>query len=377
MITLRRYLWREVAASTGFVLLALVALFAMFDLIKEFDDVGHAGYKAAHALAFVLLLTPSRTYELMPIAALIGTVYALSKLAANSEFTIMRVAGLSTRRLAWAIVQIGAGFVVLTYVLGESLAPSAEDLARRLKLQATGSSLAQEFRSGVWVRDVVADGGDGQPRLRFVNVSHVNTDTSVVRWRIYEFDRDMRLRSIATADSGSYVHGQGWDLSNVVETELPPVVASDTSQTTEHTEVIRQPQLLWHSGLTPEIFGALLVQPERMGALNLSRYIRHLAENHQRTDRFEIALWGKLFYPLTILVMMALALPFAYLHVRSGTMSFKVFSGIMIGVIFYALNKLFSHLGLLATWPPIVVAVLPGMLVLAVALTALYWVERR
>jgi len=375
--TLRRYLWREVAASTGFVLLALVALFAIFDLIKEFDDVGRAGYRAGHALAFVALLTPSRTYELMPIAALIGTIYALSKLAANSEFTIMRVAGLSTRRLAMTIMQIGAGFVVLTYLFGEAVAPSAEDLGRRLKLQATRSPLAQEFRSGVWVRDVTTDGGDGTPRLRFVNVNRVNTDTSVTRWRIYEFDQQMKLRSVSTASSGSYVHGVGWNLTNVVETSIPAVVASDLSQTSQHTEVIQQPQRLWHSGLTPEIFGALLVQPERMGALSLSRYIRHLAENRQRTDRFEIALWSKLFYPLAILVMMALALPFAYLHVRSGTMSFKVFCGIMIGVIFYAMNKLFSHLGLLNTWPPIVVAALPSLLVLAVALSALYWVERR
>jgi lipopolysaccharide export system permease protein len=375
--TLRRYLWREVAASTGFVLLALVALFAMFDLIKEFDDVGRAGYRAGHALAFVALLTPSRTYELMPIAALIGTVYALSKLAANSEFTIMRVAGLSTRRLAMTIMQIGAGFVVLTYLFGEAVAPSAEDLGRRFKLQATRAPLAQEFRSGVWVRDVIADGGDGAPRLRFVNVNRVNTDTSVMRWRIYEFDQEMKLRSVSTAASGSYVHGVGWNLTNVVETSIPAVVASDISQTSQHTEVIQQPQRLWRSGLTPEIFGALLVQPERMGALNLSRYIRHLAENRQRTDRFEIAFWSKLFYPLAILVMMALALPFAYLHVRSGTMSFKVFCGIMIGVIFYAMNKLFSHLGLLNTWPPIVVAALPSLLVLAVALSALYWVERR
>ena len=377
MNTLRRYLWREVAASTGFVLLALVALFAMFDLIKEFDDVGHAGYRAAHALAFVALLTPSRTYELMPIAALIGTIYALSKLAANSEFTIMRVAGLSTRRLAFTIMQIGAGFVVLTYLFGEAVAPSSEDLGRRLKLQATRAPLAQEFRSGVWVRDVIADGGDGAPRLRFVNVNHVNTDTSVVRWRIYEFDQQMNLRSVSTAASGSYVRGVGWKLTDVVETSIPAVVASDVSPTSQHTEVNRQPERLWRSGLTPAIFGALLVQPERMGALNLSHYIRHLSDNHQRTDRFEIAFWNKMFYPLAILVMMALALPFAYLHVRSGTMSFKVFCGIMIGVIFYAMNKLFSNLGVLNTWPPIVVAALPGVLVLTVALSALYWVERR
>ena len=377
MRTLRHYLWREVAASIGFVLLALVSLFAMFDLIKEFDDVGRAGYRATHAMAFVALLTPSRTYELMPIAALIGTIYALSKLAANSEFTIMRVAGLSTRRLALTIVQIGAGFVVLTYLFGEAVAPSSEDLARRLKLRATGSALAQEFRSGVWVRDAVADGGDGQARLRFVNVNHVNTDTSVVSWRIYEFDPQLRLRSVSTAARGRYVRGQGWDLSDVVETSVPALETGDASPTAQHTQVTREAQRLWRSGLTPEIFGALLMQPERMSALNLSRYIRHLAENRQRTDRFEIAFWNKLFYPLAVLVMMALALPFAYLHVRSGTMSFKVFSGIMIGVIFYAMNKLFSHLGLLNTWPPVVVAALPSLMVLSVALTALYWVERR
>ena len=377
MNTLRKYIWREVAGSTGFVLLALVSLFALFDLIKEFDDVGHAGYRVGHALAFVALLTPSRTYELMPIAALIGTIYALSKLAANSEFTIMRVAGLSTRRLALTVVQMGAGFMVLTYLFGEAVAPSAEDLARRLKLRASGAALAQEFRSGVWLRDAIPDGEDGTPRLRFVNVDHVNTDTSVDNWRIYEFDPQMRLRSVSTASSGRFVRGQGWELTNVVETSIPALVASDASQTSQHTEVTHEAHRLWHSGLTPQIFGALLLQPERMGALNLSRYIRHLEENRQRTDRFEIAFWSKMFYPMAILVMMALALPFAYLHVRSGSMSFKVFSGIMIGVIFYASNKLFSHLGLLNTWPPIVVAALPGLLVLSVAMTALYWVERR
>jgi lipopolysaccharide export system permease protein len=381
MITLRRYVWREIAGSTAFVLLALVALFALFDLIGQLDDVGHAGYRISHALAFVTLLVPSRSYELMPIAALIGTIYALSKLAANSEFTIMRVAGLSTWRLAITVLQIGAVFVVLTYLFGEAIAPSAEDLARRLRLRATGSSLAQEFRSGVWVRDAVASAEDGKPRLRFVNVRHVNTDTSVDHWRIFEFDGNLRLRSISTADAGRYVRDQGWDLSNLVQTAIPglddaggPEAGADERQ---HTDVQVAAVRMWPSALTPEIFGALLVQPERMGAVNLSRYIRHLADNRQRTDRFEIAFWSKLFYPLVTLVMMALALPFAYLHVRSGTMSFKVFSGIMIGVIFYTMNKLFSHLGLLNTWPPIVVAALPGLVVLSVALGALYWVERR
>jgi lipopolysaccharide export system permease protein len=380
--TLRRYVWREIAASTGFVLLALVSLFALFDLIGQLDDVGRAGYRITHAMAFVALLVPSRTYELMPIAALIGTIYALSKLAANSEFTIMRVSGLSTVRLALTVLQIGAAFVLLTYLFGEAFAPSAEDLARRLRLRATGSALAQEFRSGVWLRDAVGTSDDGTPRFRFVNVRHVNTDTSVDHWRIFEFDSSLRLRSVSTAELGRYVRGQGWTLTHVVETVIPPMAPEPgrdpaDSALGQHTMVKTEATRLWPSELTPEIFGALLLQPERMGALNLSRYIHHLAENRQRTDRFEIAFWSKLFYPLAILVMMALALPFAYLHVRSGSTSFKVFSGIMIGVFFYTLNKLFSHLGLLNTWPPIAVAAMPAVVVLAVALGALYWVERR
>jgi lipopolysaccharide export system permease protein len=114
-----------------------------------------------------------------------------------------------------------------------------------------------------------------------------------------------------------------------------------------------------------------------MAALELWRYVNHLSANRQQTEQYEIALWGKIFYPLAVIVMMMLALPFAYLHVRQGTVSLKIFAGVMIGVLFYMLNKLFSHLGLLHTWPPVTVALLPSLVMLAIALGALYWIERR
>ncbi|SPE20017.1 Permease [Burkholderiales bacterium] len=383
MRTLRRYLWREIASATLFVLLSLVGIFALFDLINQLGDLGRANYQFGHALAFVALLIPAHAYELMPIAALIGTIYALSKLAANSEFTIMRVSGMTTRRLADAVLWVGLGLVALAYLFGEVIAPPAEDLAQRFRSRAIGVAIGQEFRSGVWVRDLVR-GRDGQPdRTRFVNVAAVNPDGTVYNWRIFEFDPELRLRSLSTAASGTYESGHGWLLADVVDTQLPPVQAQGTSAASlppgiqEGTRVVREPLRLWQSDLTPAIFGVLMVQPERQSAYSLYHYINHLSENHQRTDRYEIALWKKLFYPLVCLVMMALALPFAYLHVRAGTVSLKIFTGIMIGVLFYAMNKLFSHLGLINTWPPVVVAGLPALVVLTFALGALYWVERR
>ncbi len=381
MKTLHRYLLREIVRATAVVLFALLALFAFFDLLAQIDDLRPGGYTLSAALAYVALSLPSRTYELMPIAALIGAIFALSQLAANSEFTIMRVSGMSTRALALAVVQAGSLFVLLTYAFGELVAPVAERRAQEVRAETRGQGvIGNKLRSGVWVRDTVRD-DDGQVRRwRFVNVGVVRPDGSSSRWKIFEFDRDFRLLSIGTAAAGRFSPEGGstaWQLIDVVETRLPVVPAGDTASAGLRTEVVHIKERHWESALTPNILGVLLVQPERMAALELVRYIAHLSANRQQTEPFEIALWNKVFYPLAILVMMMLALPFAYLHVRQGSVSLKIFAGVMIGVLFYMLNKLFAHLGLLHTWPPLAIAVLPSLLMLAAALGALYWIERR
>lgn len=380
MKTIRRYLWLEIASASLFVLFALLALFLFFDMVAQLDEIGQRGFRFRHALSYVALTLPSRTYELMPIAALIGTIYTLSKLAANSEFTIMRVSGMSTRRLMNSLLGVGLIIVALTYVLGEFVSPPAEQLAQRLRLQATGSPISvRDFRSGVWVRDVVKESGGGVAAFRFINVRQVSPDGGTRDWRVFEFDRDYKLRSIMTAEAGQYAPGKGWSLTNVVQTNLPgPTAAATVPQmAAARTEVVQTAELAWPSELTPDIFGVMIVQPERMAGWDLAQYIKHLSDNRQQTERYEIAFWSKLLYPWAVLVMMVLALPFAFLHVRSGGVSLKIFTGVMIGVAFYGLNKLFAHLGLLNTWPPIVVAALPSLVVLALAMSALYWIERR
>ncbi|MCS7102085.1 MAG: LptF/LptG family permease, partial [Burkholderiaceae bacterium] len=270
MKTLRRYLAREVVTATGFVLFALLSLFAFFELINELEEVGRAGYQLPQVFLYVLLIQPTRVYELMPIAALIGTIFALSRLAANSEFTIMRVSGMSTARLALSVLAIGAVLVAVTYAVGEFLAPPAERLARQSKLRALGAPLAQQFRSGVWARDALRDPDGRIERLRFVNVARVQADGSVEGWRAFEFDRDFRLRAIARAERGRYVDGEsgrGWELTNVVETRLPLVQPDDLQPTAARTQIVREALRLWPSELTPDIFGVLLVQPERMSVV--------------------------------------------------------------------------------------------------------------
>jgi lipopolysaccharide export system permease protein len=355
--TLRRYLAREIYGAILFVIVAFLALFAFFDLIGELGDLGKGNYRLQHAVGFVVLSIPSHVYELSPIAVLIGTLYALSRLAANSEYTVMRGAGLSPGNVAGSLARIGIVLVLITFAFGELVAPVAERAARELKLRATSSGIAQEFRSGLWVKD----------ETRFVNVREVLPDTTLAGVRIYEFDTEHRLLSISLAARGEYKGENRWLLSDIVETRFADNGAS----------VHRTASSDWSSVLTPDILSVLFVVPERMSAWNLFQYTRHLAGNQQKTERYESALWKKMVYPFAILVMMALALPFAYLHIRSGGVGVKVFTGIMIGIFFHMLNSLFLHLGLLKNWAPLYSAVLPSILFLAAASLMMWWVERR
>jgi lipopolysaccharide export system permease protein len=374
MRVLDRYVSREVVGAVVFALVAFLALFAFFDLISELPQVGRGGYELQHAFLYVAMGLPGYVYDLMPIAALIGTIYALAQLAAKSEFTIMRASGLSTGRAGWMLAKIGIVFVLITFLFGEVIAPASSEMGERLKLQAQGSTVSKEFRTGLWTKDVIrANGIEGDPiGSRFLNVADVTPEGQLQGVKMYEFDREFHLTAMVTADRAEYKDNNVWRMANVTETVFP-------RNATEISSVVTTKQLPSRdlvSEITPDILSVLFADPDRMSAYGLATYTRHLAENKQTTERYEIAFWKKLFYPLAVLVMMALALPFAYLHFRAGGVSLKIFIGIMIGVSFQLLNSLFSHLGLLNTWPPLATAVLPSATFLLVAIAALLWVQK-
>ena len=381
MSVLQKYFAREIVRSVLFVLIAFLALFAFFDLINELPNVGRGGYRLQHAFLFVLLGMPGYTYELMPIAALIGTIYALSQFAARSEFTIMRVSSMSTVMVGWMLAKIGVIFMILTFVFGEFISPVTTGIAQRLKLQAQGAMLSQEFRSGLWAKDVIREGGLTGEVIgsRFVNAREMRPDGNLVDVKLYEFDRDFRLTALLTAAKANYRGANRWNLEKVSETRFANGAAGSTASIQEFSEAIATatyPQRDLVSEITPEILSVLFADPDRMSAVDLRAYSRHLAENNQHTERYEIAFWKKVIYPFAVFVMMALALPFAYLQTRAGGVSLKIFIGIMIGVSFQLLNSLFSHLGLLNTWPAFATAIAPSAFFLILAIMALRWVER-
>lgn len=354
----RRYLARDVSGSILLVLAAFLALFAFFDMIAEVKNVGEEGYQLHHAIAFVLLRMPGRVYELMPIAVLIGTLYALTTLARHSEITVLRASGVSTRNLLTGLFQVAAVFALITFLIGEVVAPPAERAAQQLRLKERGQAVGQDLQSGLWVKD----------ERSFINVQSVLPDTRLKGIRVYDFDENAKLRSVTDAAEGEYLPPASWRLRGVVKTLL---------HGGERSEIIKMPDMVWRSALNPDILAVLMVAPERMSLLHLAAYTKHLMENGQKTQRYDIAMWKKVIYPLATLVMVALALPFGYTHNRVGGVSLKIFSGVMMGVFFHMLNGLFSNLGAINSWSPVVSAMAPSALFLLAASGMIWWVERR
>jgi lipopolysaccharide export system permease protein len=354
--TLERYLARQIYGAVGFVLLGFLALFAFFDLIAELRDLGNGDYQLRQIFSVVALWVPGHAYELLPIAVLIGTLYVLAHLSSNSEYTVMRAAGLSPSRAGVMLAKVGLAFVLATFAIGEWVAPYSEEAAQQVRMRAMQSMIGGSLDSGLWFKD----------ERSFINVREAREAYNLGGVRIYEFDSAYKLRQVTEAERGEYA-GQGkWRLVGVAQT----VFGASGPTTSRHAEAE------WRSAMSPDLLNVLIVAPERMSAWKLYKYLQHLADNRQKTERYEIALWKKLFYPLATLVMMALALPFAYMHARSGMVGIKVFLGIMLGIFFHMLNSLFSHVGLLKEWPPIAAAAVPSLLFLATAILMMVWIER-
>jgi len=356
LTVLFRYLVREILLASLLVLAGLVALFVVFDFIRELGEVGKSGYSLARMLLFVFLSLPGHMYVVFPVALLIGTLLALGKLSLQSELTVMRSSGMSLSRLAAFTATMGAGFALLLFAFGEYVVPQAEEFAKRLRLHATGSVVAQEFRSGFWVKD----------DRSFVNIQSVTTDTVLLGVRIYDFDEAYRLVSISQAREARFNVQGKWELVDLKRTRFSAA----------GTRVEALPLSEWSSVLTPDLLSALKVKPEEMSMANLSAYIDHLRENKQKSTKYELALWFKVVRPFTLVVLMLLAVPFALVNARSGGMGPRLLAGIVFGVGFHFLGQLAGNLALLNDWSPALTTLILPMIVLALTLGALALFER-
>lgn len=374
-----RYLAKQIYLAFVFILFALISLFIFFDFITEMGDVMNTS-SVLLTFIIVLLRVPSRLVEIMPIAGLIGGIYVMANMASQSEYTILRVAGLNTSKSLRTLLKISIPIALLIMLMSEVIGPFSEGVSKNIRLSFINQGKdVMEFRSGAWIKDKLRgnDGkGDIQKGIRYINVGSLESNEVIRGFRMYEFDGEYRLLLSRTAETVQFVGNGIWRLNTVTETRFTEVKASNRLDPSFSTKIYKTDSLDIETDVSPELLSALLIKPDRLSIINLFSYINHLQENKQDYQRYAISFWKKVIYPFTIVVMLALALPFAYLQTRSGGIGYKVFGGIMLGISFQLFNSLFSHLGLLGEWPAFVSAIIPAMIYFLLAIAGIRWVSK-
>ena len=367
MKTVRRLFHRDVVAAVAFVAAAFLALFFFIDVVEEMGDVGKGGYTVLHAVGWAALRIPARFYELAPIAVLIGTIFALARLAQSSQFTILRTSGLGPGRALLVLGELALAFSLVTFAVGDFVVPSAERLAGRVKAAASGG--LELARGGAWLKQTVRTAeGD---RHQSIHIGSADGGNQLRDVRIFEFDADGRLLARVQAARAD-IRGDGtWLLGDVAVTRWADAVNRLAEVKRETTA-----SLAWPSTLSPAVVRAAIMPITTMSTTDLWRTIAHKSENEQAVQAEEIQFWKRALYPLSCFVMMGLALPFAYLPIRSGGTSWKVFVGILLGVSFVLLTNVFRHVGLLGNWTPWLVAAVPGIVYLLLSFAAFSWFVR-
>jgi lipopolysaccharide export system permease protein len=367
MKTIRRLIYGEVLYAVAFVTLCFLSLFFFFDFVEEIQSIGRhaaAEYRIIHAVTYVALMIPSHLYELLPIAVLIGTIFVMARLAQSSEYTILRTSGLGPWRALKTLLILGLAFVLLTFAIGDYVAPIADRTGQLLKARYQGRLTVGQ--TGAWLKE-------RQAYSQFaVNINALESNGSMQGVRIFEFDNHGLLMSMVQAQSAIHNADDAWTLKQVDRTEFP-ARGTDTA----HIDRIQMDSLRWPNQISSEMVSAALLKPERMSTIDLFQYVRHLDANGQSAQRYEIEFWKKVFYPLSCMVMVVLALPFAYLHFRTGGIATYVFGGVMAGISFFLLNNVFGYIGNLQNWYPWLTAALPGMIYSLLSLTAFGWLVLR
>ncbi|SFN25061.1 lipopolysaccharide export system permease protein [Izhakiella capsodis] len=346
---LDRYIGKTIFNTIMATLFMLVSLSGIIKFVDQLRKTGQGDYTALGAAAYTLLSVPKDIEVFFPMAALLGALLGLGTLAQRSELVVMQAAGFTRLQIAGSVMKTAIPLVLLTMLIGEFAAPRGEQLANNYRARQLLGGALVSTQNGLWAKD-----GNS-----FIFIQHVRNDSTLEGINIYNFNDKRRLETVRYAASAKYNPGtRQWDLSQVEESNLTNPQQITGSQTLKGE---------WKSSLTPDKLGVVTLDPDSLSIRGLYDYTKYLKQSGQEAGRYQLSMWSKIFSPLSVAVMMLMALSFIFGPLRSVPMGVRVVTGISFGFVFFVLNNIFGPLSLVYGLPPIIGGLLPSAVFLAIS----------
>lgn len=346
---LNRYIASTVIGAVAVVLMVVVALDAISALVDELGDIS-ASYNFTEILIYVGLTLPGRIYEQIPMASLIGCLVGLGMLAGTSELTIMRAAGVSVWRITWSVMKPAMVFIGLGILLGEAIIPLTDQIADSRRALVQGDDKALQSRHGLWNRE-------GSEFMHFNAVLPNGKLFGVTR---YQFNDQNQLLASSFAQTVIY-QGDHWLEEGVKETRLTP----------EGSMLHQYSTRKWQTDLNPELLNVLVLEPDELSIRDLYTYSDYLASQNIDSKEYRLAFWKKLLQPLATASLVLIAVSFIFGPLREVTMGYRIFSGVIVGIVFRTSQDLLGPSSLVFGFSPLLAVSIPLMICFAVGILLL------
>lgn len=347
---LDRYIGKTIFNTIMMTLFLLVSLSGIIKFVEQLRKTGQGAYSAIDAGYFTLLSVPADVEIFFPMAALLGALLGLGSLAQRSELVVMQASGFTRLQVALSVMKTAIPLVFLSMIVGEFLAPAGAQLAHNYRSQQIDGSSLLSAQGGLWAKD----GRD------YIFIQHLQDEQHLTGVTVYHFSTDHRLESVRYAAKAQWDHHQKrWDLSQIDESNLTNPQQITGSQVLNST---------WKTALTPDKLRVVALDPDSLSIRGLYDYVQYLKESGQKAGRYQLNMWSKIIKPLSVAVMMLMALSFVFGPLRSVSMGVRVVTGISFGFLFYVLDKIFGPVSLVYGLSPILGAILPSLLFLTLSI---------
>lgn len=341
---------RAILLSTVLVLMVFLALAGLFEFIGQLDST-QGSYGIPQALLFAALRLPQLSFEMLPIAALIGSLMGLGGLANNSELVVMRTAGLSVMRLAGMVAVAGLVLTIMTGLVGEFIGPPLDYFARNMRDEARYEKEDRDLQSAAWVKDGSV----------ILHLERINTEFEFGALYLFRFNDDYSLASVARAENSGIDDSDNWLLENFRETQFID----------DGVRVVESSLAVESFDVSSELLGITLVKPVSLSARGLLSYINYLKKNELAAERYETELWSRISKTATVIVMPVLALAFVFGSLRSAGSGTRLMIGVLIGLAYFLASEMIANSGQVFNLNPAIVTWLPSFALLVVTGAAL------
>lgn len=347
---LDRYIGKTIFNTIMATLFMLVSLSGIIKFVDQLRKTGQGEYTAVGAGLYTLLSVPKDIEIFFPMAALLGALLGLGTLAQRSELVVMQASGFTRMQIAASVMKTAIPLVILTMAIGEFVAPQGEQMARNYRAQQLLGGSLLSTQNGLWAKD-----GNN-----FIFIESLKDNNELGGVSIYSFNPERRLQSVRYAATAKYnADKKAWDLAEVDESNLQDAKQVSGSQTLSGE---------WKTTLTPDKLGVVALDPDALSISGLYNYTKYLKQSGQVSGRYQLNMWSKIFQPLSVAVMMLMALSFIFGPLRSVSMGMRVVTGISFGFLFYVLDQIFGPLSLVYNIPPVLGALLPSAAFMAISI---------